>query len=44
MLFNSPSFLIFFLPTVLVLSFLLRRTPAQNVMLFVASLLFYAWG
>jgi len=44
MLFNSPSFLIFFLPTVLVLAFLLRRTPAQNAILFVASLLFYAWG
>jgi alginate O-acetyltransferase complex protein AlgI len=44
MLFNSPSFLIFFLPGVLILGYLFRRTPAQNILLFASSLFFYAWG
>lgn len=44
MIFSSPIFLIFFLPVVLSLAFLLRRTAAQNALLLGASLLFYAWG
>ncbi len=44
MLFSSPIFLVFFLPVVLMLAFVLRRTPLQNGLLLVASLLFYAWG
>jgi len=44
MLFSAPSFLVYFLPLVLVFAFALRRTPHQNVFLLVASLAFYAWG
>ncbi|MCP4039858.1 MAG: MBOAT family protein [bacterium] len=44
MLFSSPSFLVYFLPIVLVLALALRRTPVQNVFLLLASLFFYAWG
>ena len=45
MLFSSVIFLCYFLPNVLVLYYLLffSRT-AQNVLLLIASLLFYAWG
>ena len=45
MLFSSPTFLVYFLPVVLLLGFVLRRrTELQNVFLLFASLFFYAWG
>ena len=46
MVFSSPVFLLCFLPAVLLLYYLpLRRCrPAQNMLLFLASLFFYAWG
>ena len=45
MLFSSTVFLFVFLPAVLLGSFLLSRSHrAQNLLLLLASLLFYAWG
>lgn len=44
MLFSSPIFLVFFLPSVLLLALSLRRTSLQNGVLLAASLFFYAWG
>jgi alginate O-acetyltransferase complex protein AlgI len=45
MLFSSSIFLFLFLPFVLLVNFVLRRSrPWQNVFLLLASLLFYAWG
>lgn len=44
MLFSSPTFLVYFLPVVLVLALVLRRTRVQNALLLIASLFFYAWG
>ena len=44
MLFSSPVFLVYFLPVVLVLALLVRRTPWQYALLLLASLVFYAWG
>lgn len=44
MVFNSALFLFVFLPLVFVLSRLTRKTAAQNVLLAVFSLLFYAVG
>lgn len=46
MLFSSTIFIYFFLPAVVILYYtVLRRSrTAQNVFLFIASLLFYAWG
>ncbi|MDP6977843.1 MAG: MBOAT family protein [Myxococcota bacterium] len=44
MLFSSPTFLVYFLPVVLVVALTLRRTEVQNVFLLLASLFFYAWG
>lgn len=43
MLFSSPIFLFYFLPAVIVLHFLLPMR-FKNVMLLIASLIFYAWG
>ena len=43
MVFSSPVFLFLFLPTVLGLHFLVPR-KLRNLVLLVASLLFYAWG
>jgi alginate O-acetyltransferase complex protein AlgI len=44
-LFTEPSFLFYFLPALLVLHELAPRTGAwRNVLLLVASLLFYGWG
>ncbi len=43
MLFSSLSFLLYFLPPVLLIHYFLPK-KAQNIFLFFASLLFYAWG
>lgn len=43
MVFSSPIFLFFFLPTLIVLYFSVPR-QAKNLLLLSASLLFYAWG
>lgn len=44
MVFSSLTFLFLFLPVVLFLLSLCRKTPYQNTLLFLSSLLFYAWG
>ncbi|MGI6030748.1 MAG: MBOAT family O-acyltransferase [Eubacteriales bacterium] len=44
MVFSSLLFLFYFLPVVLVLYFLARGTRMKNLVLFVMSLVFYAWG
>ena len=45
MVFSSPTFLFLFLPVVFLLNLLLRRSVrGSNLLLLVASLLFYAWG
>ena len=46
MLFSSVVFLLYFLPVVLVLYYSVgrRHIRAQNGLLLIASLVFYAWG
>ena len=45
MLFSSITFLFYFLPVVLILYYIFRRsTPIKNAILLIASLFFYAWG
>jgi len=44
MVFSSLTFLFLFLPVVLFLLSLCRKIPYQNTLLFLSSLLFYAWG
>ncbi|ODM08846.1 MBOAT family O-acyltransferase [Eisenbergiella tayi] len=45
MLFSSIIFMFYFLPVVLVLYYLFRKSyPVKNGILLVASLFFYAWG
>ena len=44
MVFSSLTFLFLFLPIVLFLLSLCRKIPYQNTLLFLSSLLFYAWG
>ena len=44
MLFSSVTFLLFFLPAVLVFYYALPNLTYKNCVLFLASLLFYAWG
>jgi len=44
MLFSSITFLVFFLPSVLVLYFMLPSRAYRNAVLFFSSLIFYAWG
>ena len=44
MLFSSITFLVFFFPVVLILYFMLPNLVYRNIVLFLASLLFYAWG
>ena len=44
MLFSSITFLVFFLPVVLLLYYMLPSRTYKNCVLFAASLLFYAWG
>lgn len=41
MIFSSPSFLVFFLPIVLVIFFICGR---KNIIILLASFLFYSWG
>ena len=43
MVFSSIVFLFTFLPVVLILYFLVPKA-AKNVILLIASLIFYAWG
>lgn len=43
MLFSSLTFLLYFLPAVLVIHYFLPRR-AQNLFLLIASIIFYAWG
>ena len=43
MLFSSPIFLFLFLPAVLLLYYIAPR-KARNLILFIFSLVFYAWG
>lgn len=44
MLFSSISFLVFFLPVILILYYIIPNLFYKNCILFLASLLFYAWG
>ncbi|MCR5453031.1 MAG: MBOAT family protein, partial [Lachnospiraceae bacterium] len=44
MVFSSAPFLFFFLPVVWILHSLVKNRTLQNVILVVASLLFYAYG
>ena len=44
MLFSSISFLVFFLPVILILYYIIPNLFYKNCILFFASLLFYAWG
>ncbi len=44
MVFSSLTFLFLFLPIVLTMLSLCRNTPYQNIILFLSSLFFYAWG
>lgn len=44
MVFSSPVFLFLFLPLTLVFTLVFRARKAQNLILLLASLLFYAWG
>ncbi len=44
MAFSSLSFLLIFLPIVLVVNLVLRKIWLQNIFLLLASLFFYAWG
>ena len=45
MVFSSPTFLYLFLPAAFLVNLLFRRSVRwSNVLLLLASLLFYAWG
>jgi alginate O-acetyltransferase complex protein AlgI len=44
MVFSSILFLFYFLPITLILYFIIPKIPWKNLVLFVMSLLFYAWG
>lgn len=44
MIFSSATFLLAFLPLFLIVYFVIPWRPAKNVVLLLASLLFYAWG
>ena len=44
MLFSSITFLVFFLPAVLLFYYAFPNLKYKNTVLFLASLLFYAWG
>ena len=43
MVFSSSIFLLLFLPVVFVLNFICRK-ELSNILLLIASLIFYAWG
>lgn len=44
MVFSSATFLLAFLPLFLIVYFALPWRPAKNIVLLIASLIFYAWG
>ena len=44
MLFSSITFLVFFLPTILVFYYAIPNKTYRNLILLIASFLFYAWG
>lgn len=44
MVFSSILFLFYFLPITLILYFIIPKIPWKNLVIFVTSLLFYAWG
>ena len=44
MLFSSLTFLYFFLPTVLILYFIINNRTWRNAVLLITSLVFYSWG
>jgi alginate O-acetyltransferase complex protein AlgI len=44
MVFSSMVFLWIFFPIVFVASLIIRKPKYQNILLLIASLLFYAWG
>ena len=44
MLFSSLTFLLMFLPPVMILYHMCRSIRQKNIVLLCASLLFYAWG
>ena len=44
MIFSSATFLFLFLPVFFLLHLVLPGTKTKNILLVVASLLFYAWG
>ena len=44
MVFSSLSFLLVFLPILLIVYFLIRNIKIKNIVLLVFSLIFYAWG
>ncbi|MCR5801687.1 MAG: MBOAT family protein [Lachnospiraceae bacterium] len=44
MVFSSMTFLWIFLPAVIVLGMIFRKPSVQNIILLMASLIFYAWG
>ena len=44
MVFSSALFLFIFLPVVLTLVLIARRTASRNALLLMFSLIFYAWG
>lgn len=44
MVFSSLTFIFLFLPVVLVLYFIMPSRPMKNLLLMLASFLFYAWG
>ena len=44
MLFSSLHFLLFFLPLFFLCYFAVKKRRGRNLMLFLFSLLFYAWG
>ena len=44
MLFTTPVFLFIFLPIVLFLYYIIWKDNFKNIVLFIASLIFYSWG
>ncbi len=44
MVFSSMTFLWIFFPIVFVLGMIIRKPAIQNILLLIASLIFYAWG
>lgn len=44
MVFSSLTFLFLFLPVIIVAYYLVRSLSAKNLILFIGSIIFYAWG